>query len=253
LKYYPRVLAVVPPRGGRVYEFAVEWNHELGSLAKIVDTFAKRKSKVLTNTSQLDLKTNTAVGTFYCDSAKALGSAEDLEADIRKLNFVQNVQWASAEHSLFDQFLFPVTVWGRERVILMRLSPLLSIEKRLSQQLGSAGGAIIFSEGEEYAAETVGQYKKITVGASAGELMQNIKDGLRATGWGLFDFKRTKDGYLVTVKDAPVQDGMTEPSRFLCGIIAGILEKVFGIELKITESRFDQKDGSVVVSLSASR
>ena len=181
---------------------------------------------------------------------KADQTVEGVRKAIKELSFVRSVDAASAESSLFDKFLFPVTVWGRERVIVMRMNPLLNIEKRLVQELGSAGSAIMFREGEGYAAETIGQYRAALGSVSTEVLLRNVVDGLRATGWGLFEFKESKDGYEVTVNDAPMLASTSEPSRFLCGVIAGILESVLSVRMKIVESTVEPKSGRVLVRLS---
>jgi hypothetical protein len=132
----------------------------------------------------------------------------------------------------------------------MRLDPLLNIENRLDQELGSAGSAIMFREGEGYAVETLNQYRQVLGSVSQESLLDNVKDGLRATGWGIFDFKTTKDGYEVAVQEAPLIKGMPEPSRFLCGIIAGIVESVYAVKVKVDQSTVDSKSGRVLVRLS---
>ena len=249
-RYFPRNLGVSSPPGDNVHEFLVVWTHELGSLAKILQVFSAHKVKVILTHSQLDEGTGTVVGTCYCDMTKADQTVEGVRKAIKELNFVRSVESASAAKSLFDRFLFPVTVWGRERVIIMRLNPLLNIEKRLAEELGSAGSAIMFREGEGYAAETIGQYRKALGNVSTDLLLENVIDGLRATGWGLFEFKESKDGYEVTVRDAPMFADTSEPSRFLCGVIAGILETALSVRMKIVESTVEPKSGRVFVRLS---
>ena len=190
------------------------------------------------------------VGTFYCDMSKADQVAESLRKEIRGLGFVRSAECESSQLSVFDKFLFPVTVWGRNRVLIMRLDPLLNIEKRLGRELGSAGSAIMFREGESYATETWNQYKSALGEATLETHFENVIDGLRATGWGLFEFKTTKDGYEVTVQDPPTLGDSEEPSRFLCGVIAGILESAHSMKVRVVESTVDRKSGKLTVRLS---
>jgi hypothetical protein len=247
--YFPRNVGVSPPPGENVHEFLVVWSDELGALEKILQVFSAHKVKVIVTHSQPDEAAGTVIGTCYCEMPKGGQTVEALRKAIKALGFVRSVDSASAERSLFDKFFFPVTVWGRERVIIMRMDPLLNIEKRLAQELGSAGSAIMFREGEGYATETVGQYRKALGSASVDTLLDNVKDGLRATGWGLFEFKESKEGYDVTVRDAPRLRDAVEPSRFLCGVIAGILESVFSVRMKVVESTLDPNSARVFVRL----
>jgi hypothetical protein len=248
-KYFPRNLSVSFRPGDRVYEFLVVWQHEAGSMERILGVFSKHGVRVLMTHSQLDEETEAAVGTYYCDLARADQPVESLRNEIKALGFVRSVEYISTESTLFDRFLFPVMIWGRNRVLIMRLSPLLNIEKRLSEELGSAGSAIMFREGEGYAAETLGQYRAVLGSVSAESLLENVKDGLRATGWGLFEFKQTKEGYEVSVRETMLLEGTTEPSRFLCGIVAGIVESIYAIKVKVVESTVDPKSGRVHLRL----
>ena len=248
-KYFPRNLAVASSRNEDVYEFLVVWDHQIESLPEILRVFSKHKAKVTLAHSQLDEDTDTVVGTFFYNLAKADESAENIGKEIKTLRFVRTVEVASTANSLFDKFLFPVTIWGQERVVMMRMEPLLNIERRLVQELGSAGSAIMFREGEGYATATVDQYRKVLGSVTIESLLENLRDGLRATGWGIFEFEATKDGYVVTVESAPALPQATEPSRFLCGIIAGILEALLSANMSVVESNIDQKSGRVVVKL----
>ena len=249
-KYFPRNLAISYKPGFKVYEFLVVWKHEFGSLVMILDVLSRHRVKVLLTHSQLDEDTGMAVGTYYCDLTQADQPVESLRKEIQGLDFVRSADYVSTEQAMFDKFLFPVTIWGRNRVLIIRLDPLLNIEKRLGQELGSAGGAIMFREGEGYATETLVQYRKVLGNVTEQALMENVKDGLRATGWGVFDFQTTKQGYEVTVQDAPLVDGGAQPSRFLCGIIAGILESVYATKVKVVDSTVDPASGKASVKLS---
>ena len=249
-KYFARNLAVSFKPSYKVYEFLVVWKHEFGSMAKILDLFSRHKVKVLLTHSQLDEDSGSVVGTYYCDLTQTDLPVENLKNEIQGLRFVLNADYVSTEQAMFDKFLFPVTIWGRNRVLIMRLDPLLNIEKRLGQELGSAGGAIMFREGEGYAAETLNQYRKVLGNIGRDALMENAVNGLRATGWGIFDFQTTKEGYEVTVQEGPMIDGATEPSRFLCGIIAGVLESIYATKVKIVDSTVDPAGGRVSVKLS---
>jgi len=249
-RYFSRNLAISYRPGYKVYEFLVVWQHEFGSLGNILGVLSKHNAKVLMTHTQLDEETDAVVGTFYCNLTRADQPVENIRRGIKELPFVRSADYVSTEKSMFDKFLFPVTIWGRNRVLIMRLSPLLNIEKRLGEELGSAGRAIMFREGESYAGETLSQYRAVLGSIPPESLLENVKDGLRATGWGIFEFRTTTSGYEVTVSEAPLLESEKEPSRFLCGIIAGILESVYSIKVKIVESRIDSKSGNVVVNLS---
>lgn len=249
-RYFPRNIGVANPPGRDVYEFLVVWDSKADGLSQVLGVFSRHEASVLLSHSQVGEGRDTVVGMFFCELVGPGPPVETLLAAIKKLSFVSIAEYASAQSSLFERFLFPVTVWGRERVIVMRLDPLLNIENRLMRDLGSAGGAIMFREGVSYAVETIHQYKRVLGDASYDTFLENVKDGLRAMGWGLFDFKKSKDGYAVTVQDAPMLVGSSEPSRFLCGMVVGILETLLSAGMKITMSTVEPENGRVKIGVS---
>ncbi len=249
-RYLPRNLGLSSTPGDNACEFLVVWKHELGYLERILEVFTRHKAKVVLTHSQLMENASMVLGTYYCDMSRADQPADSILKEIESLAFVRSVDLANTQKSGFDKFLFPVTVWGRNRVLIMRLDPLLNIEKRLGQELGSAGSAIMFREGESYATETWNQYKSALGDATLETHFENVIDGLRATGWGIFEFRNSNGGYEVTVQDPPTLDGTAEPSRFLCGVIAGILESAHSTKVKVVESAVDRKNGKLTVKLS---
>jgi hypothetical protein len=249
-RYFPRNIGLFSWPGETVYEFLIVWTHEFHSLGTITDVFSKHKAKILMTHSELDGDTNTVVGTCYCDLAQADQTAEGIRKEIKGLGFVRSADFVGTKESPVDKFYFPILIFGGLRVLIMRVDALANMEKRLGEELGSAGGAIIFREGESYAAETMRNFKMVMENPTSESLLQSVKDVLRATGWGLFEFKVSKDDYLVTVDCAPQLEATTEPSRFLCGIIAGIVESVFSIKVRVVESKLDPEEGSLFVRLS---
>jgi hypothetical protein len=77
-------------------------------------------------------------------------------------------------------------------------------------------------------------------GASPQVLAENIIDGLRATGWGLFRFRIIGDGFEVIVSDPPMLESSNyKENRFYYGAAAKILEGLYGNELAFDKSSFD--------------
>ena len=84
----------------------------------------------------------------------------------------------------------------------------MNVEKRLVEKMGSTGEWIMYDEGREYAAEAMTQYKKLFGNSSSNEsILLNTSDGLRATGWGIFEFHRNEEGFFVTVRHPPRIEG----------------------------------------------
>jgi len=143
---------------------------------------------------------------------------------------------------------------NEDRVLLMRVGPLLNIEKHLVNKMGSAGAAIMYEEGKSYAGEAFKQYRSALPNASIEDLLENIKDGLRVTGWGIFRFKRVPDGFEVTIIDPPhLNNNEYKENRFFYGVTEKILEELYGDELTINSSDLDIKNRRLVIQFKKKR
>ena len=143
---------------------------------------------------QLDPGTGTFAGLTTANLAQSDRSAEELRKEIKAMSFVQRVEFASTQKSPFDKFHFPIVVFAGSRALILGMDRVLNMEKSLEQELGSAGSAIMFREGETYAAEVTNGYKLVTKGPdfTLQSLLEVVTDGLRATGWGSSTSRRPR-------------------------------------------------------------
>jgi ACT domain len=236
--------------GEWVYEFVVGGRDEIGGFAKVIEIFSKHNANIRSiYEAPSDEEKHEFVSNMFCDLKRADCTVEQLLKELRNLPFVRRAYSADMRGRLFDKFLFPVFVM-KNRAILFRAQPLLNIEKRLIERFGSSGGAIMFDEGKAYAEETVRQYKVALPGVSSDVLLENIQDGLRATGWGIFDFWRIPEGFEVTVSEPPImEDKSYKEDRFLYGAVAKMLESLYGEELALSTSSLDEKTKKLVFRL----
>ena len=151
---------------------------------------------------------------------------------------------------LFDKFLFPTVIMNKDRVILMRVEALLRMEKSLLDKMGSVGAVMMFNEGKVYGDEALKQYRIALPNATTEILAENIIDGLRATGWGLFQFRKMEDGFEVTVIDPPILENSDyRENRFYYGAAASVLEGLYGRELAMEKSSLDLKNKKLTFKL----
>ncbi len=196
-------------------------------------------------------KSDCFVTGFFCDLTLADCTAEQLESELKHLQFVIEVHCADMKGWIWDRFFFPTSITNNNRVIIMRVEPLLRIEKNLIESMGSAGAAIMLREGQVFAEVTFLQYKKMLPYADKERLIQSSVDGLRATGWGLVDFKQLAAGFEVTVKDPPLlKDPTYRENRFFFGVASRILELVYDVSLNIVESSYDEESNTLSFKLS---
>jgi hypothetical protein len=254
-EYFAKNIAITKPPGDHIFEFLIEGRDEIGALESILRAFSKHKINIRTISAgpgqQVEGKRgNLFVTSAFCDFSKADCTIELLLGELRNLPFVRNALSADMTGRLFDRFLFPMKIMGEHRVILFRVEPLLNIEKHLVERMGSGGAAMMFEEGRSYAEEVIAQYKKALPDLEAEALLDSIKDGLRATGWGIFSFRRASEGFEVTVTDPPLIEGSEyKENRFFYGVTARILESLYGGELVLSGSNLDLKNRKLVFRL----
>lgn len=250
-EYFPKNFALTKPDGKKIFEFVVLIKDQAGAYSRLVETFTSHGIDIKSGFVGQHGSSSQFIANLFCEFARADCTVWIFEEELKRLPFVIRVRSADMAGRYFDKFFFPMTIMNNNRIILMRTEPLLRIEKSLVENLGSGGAALMFQEGRVYAEETLNQYKKIMPNLTADDLLENVKDGLRVTGWGIFDFRRTSDGYEVVVTDPPlIADSHYRENRFYYGVIARVLEMLYGGTLTVVTSHADTERRKLTFYLS---
>ena len=80
---------------------------------------------------------------------------------LRKLGFVNGVDYSEMDGRLFGKARFPLTFYGSERAVALRSNTLISLGMRLAKETGCVGTSSLFEEGRNYAKDTVEELKEI--------------------------------------------------------------------------------------------
>jgi len=239
-QYFPRRIALTRPQGEHVFEFAVVIRDQVGSYAGLIRTFSKHRIDIKSGSVDKMGDSPEFLAIVFADFSRADCTTEQVLDEIRSLSFVINAYFANMSERIFDRFVFPLIFLKGERIIIMGAGPLLNIERHLIEKFGSAGEAIMHSEGQSYASEVMKRWKADLPNSKPQSLMENIKDALRVTGWGVFDFRRLPDGFEVTVTDPPIlEEADHKENRFYYGVASKILEVIHETRLKLVSSKFD--------------
>jgi hypothetical protein len=248
--YHPRLIGLAPPLGsvksGRVYEFLAVGKDEVGTLAKLNGVLNSHHLKLTTAGGYSVPEPGSFVWSGFADYSGSEFKVEDTLREIRKLSFVTYAEATKIEDVVFDRYLFPVTMLGKQRAIIFRAEPFVRVEQRLIAAFGTGGATIMFDEGRHYALEAFAHYLVMLPGASPEVILKNAVAGLRATGWGLFavDVSRLLlDGVAkVSVRDPPFS-GVTgaRESFFTNGIVCGAIEGIFNEKAAVESSSYDEK------------
>jgi predicted amino acid-binding ACT domain protein len=253
-QYFPKNLPIARSKGDNIVEFAIFGRDEIGGFADITQVFSKHKINIkdITSNEVEDVKSRAfcTVAGFFCDFTTANCTIEQIEFELRAIHSVVDVQTYNMKDKIWDRFFFPTNLNG-SRVIMLRVGPLLRIERNLIERLGTAGAAIMFHEGEVYAEETFHEYKKLLPNASTERYLQCVVDGLRATGWGIVEFRKLSFGFEVRIKDPPILIDLDyKENRFLYGAASRIVELLFDTKLFLAKSTFDENTSVLTLKFS---
>jgi hypothetical protein len=252
-RYLPGTVSNIRPPDSNVTEFLVVWEDlDDGAYATILGVFANHRVKVLLSHSFREEKSGNMVAILYGDTSKSDASSDEIKRELKSLKHVNDADFISGRQTLFENFLFPQVSRGN-RWMLLRVRTLASIEESISRQLGTPGNALMFSEGLATATEGQTYPGGVLATSNRDELLRNTCEGLRACGWGIFSIKVIPGGYEAKIEDPPVFEGAKQPGRFLCGVVAGIIQNAHGTELKIDESWIDPRSGTAFIRLSPSK
>ena len=252
-RYIPGTVSNIRPPEPNVTEFLVVWDDsDYGAYGAILGVFAKHRVKIILSQSFREEKSGNMVGILYGDISKGDASSDEIKRELKSLKNVSDVDSISGRETLFENFLFPQVSRGN-RWLLLRIRTLASIEESISRQLGTPGSALMFSEGLATATEGQTYPGGVLSTSNRDDLLRNTCEGLRACGWGIFSIKVIPGGYEAKIEDPPVFEGAKQPGRFLCGLVAGIIQNAHGIELKVDESWIDPRSGTAFIRLSTSK
>ena len=249
---YPRNIGISAPSGESVYELFVLGKSRVGALKEISSSIAAYEIDITSSGRYQVYPSGEFVMTAFLDFRETRATPDLLVSEIRGLPFITRAEIVKPHQSIFERYLFPVTIMNKHRVIVFRVEPLLQIEKRLEEFLGSAGTTIMFELGKSYGMAVVEDYRKDMSTLSGDALMNRIVSGARVTGWGLFEFTALgNDRIDVSIFEPPtaVKPGVGK-SMFTHGLVAGLIEGVYGLQVGIVADSYDAESRTLRLKLS---
>lgn len=231
---------------------------EVGTLSRLNGVLNGHHLKLTTAGGYSVPQPGVFVWSGFADYSGSEFTAQDTLQEIKKLSFVTHAEAVKIDEVVFDRYLFPVTMLGTQRAIIVRAEPFVRVEQRLITAFGTGGATIMFDEGRNYALEAFAQYVAMLPGASPLVILANAVAGLRATGWGVFDVDVSRlllDGIAkVNIRDPPFSGmpGVRE-SFFTHGLACGALEGIFKAKAGVESSSYDEKSRTLYLVLKVIR
>ncbi len=228
---FPRRLAIVAPRGEKVYQFVMVSDDVQGCYVKILDILSKHYVNLSSTFSYSDIPSGTFVTGAFGDFKGADRTPEQVKAEISRLPFVKSIEVEAVGESLFDKSLFPILIAGDIRAAVLPVDALLERERYMLEKEGNGKNAILETQ-VPVGANLSGTLRRFLPWTDSNRLLTATADSLRSLGWGIFEFDTAhlKDGKVKVSVRYPIFSevpGMTN-SYSIVGISAGVLEGVFG-------------------------
>ncbi len=238
---YPRNIGISIPQRDGVYEILVVGKAQVGAFRDLAELISSRAVSLVGAGTYEMFEHREFVFAGYGDFSGTRCTPEELESDLKSMGFVVQAEVDLPASRTFDRHLFPVMISGSERVIMFRMEPFLRAEKRLEDSIGSGGAAMLYEVGRGYGVEVVERYKELYGSENKERLLEMLRAGARALGWGLFEFRAEDVARIyVRIEQPTVLDALRE-SRFTYGMVSGLLEGVFGTRYRVGHSSFDRE------------
>ncbi len=230
------------PLGKETFEFAIYGDDAPSSIARLTDLFLEHGVRLLKHRLDWDDVEKRFAAFYLAETAGADCSASKLGEILRSKSGVESVHVISRTGSLFGYSTFPIILNGASRGVILRIENWFQMEDDLVKWMGTAGESIMFREGESYGVSTCQKYADIFTSDNQTLLFQNLRDGGKATGWGIMDYRLIDDRSVVFLEvKYPVTNSRGEvTSRFFFGMLCGVMEVLLNAKLSVQESIYDR-------------
>jgi len=222
---------------------------EHGILLRILTIFESRGIKISNCNFESDPQSGTFGATIQLEIKNSSQDMVSLVGKVMETKVVSSVEFSPLEGKLFSNFHFPIFLFPNKRGIILPADELIIFENELRSKLGSEADSVIFEGGRSYGSNLISQF--VTDKDREKEAFEKAVEILKATGWGIGKFEAEETGIVnFSLSDPPIDPEIK--SRFLSGIVQGILEKVFGQDMKILADNFDAQKNSLDFTLAKS-
>ncbi len=159
---------------------------------------------------------------------------------------VSSVEFSPLKGRKFASFRFPIVILPGERGVIVQPQLLMN---GLAEDAKQEEAITILEGGRSYGHS----FAKLLHERKTGERDTDIMiQSLKVTGWGIGECKENEKGDITFIMKDPVFGLDSEhdsESRFLVGMIQGMIEEIFSRPMSLQGDRFDGKTNSLVIKL----
>lgn len=227
-------------------ECLIRGKSQRGVLVRLLAIFESRGINVLNCSYELDNDAST-FGAVLVIELKKNSDSETLSI-VEKLmdtKVVSTIEFAPVDGKFFMSFRFPIKILPQDRGVVVQ--PDLLIDGFLSADQRDAPS--IFEAGRTYGRSFASRLKST---AKSERKLDVVNQTLKATGWGVGNYEENERGEITFTLSDPVfgiESEMERRSRFLVGLIQGMIEETIDCSLELLGDRFDGKINALVVRM----
>jgi hypothetical protein len=245
----PLVLSIEGILSDGYCECLIRGQSQRGALVRLLAIFESRGIRVRSCTYESSAESG-AFGTTLILQLEKNSDSETLVLveKLMETKMVSSVEFAPLKGKAFANFRFPIVLLPEKRGVIVLAEALAESIQGAAELSDSALQDAGIRYGHSFAKLSLEEKKS----AKREEMVIQI---LRATGWGIGKFEENEKGEITFVLKDPVigMDSELEgKSRFLVGMLQGMLEEVVGPPLQLLHDRFDGKTNSLVLKLARS-
>jgi hypothetical protein len=238
-----RSLGISCPEGREIFELYISVESRPTILAKIAAIMGERNINILAGHMQCSDDERTGYDLFYLEMADATVTPKELVDTLKRLDFVQDAQIEPKSKVKFETMMFPLTRSGHTRVFVLSSNGWFALVNSILSTFGTAGGAILHSQGVSVGAEIVESIKALFHATVGSELeIENLKAYFSAVGFGILHVSGDRKGMRMTIEQ-PVTSGRKDSvvDQFLVGIVRGAIDKIYSEDYMVQNLTYEDE------------
>ncbi|MDA4112263.1 MAG: hypothetical protein OK439_06955 [Thaumarchaeota archaeon] len=250
VEYYPNNIGNLVLGTSQTYSFLVYGRDERGIQIQILNALHKRGAKILSQTGYVDGRSREFTLCVSCDLSEVSVTPDDLVIELRRIKLVKNALAVCLKNRMFDSFLFPLTIMLTNRVVSVDSNLTFLLQNRLNSEESNLA---LRDVGRAYAIDVIRQVREKLGSLPEEAIQENVKDYLKASGWGSVEWKFETSFVRVSIIDPPIYSGKATSNYFVQGIAAGLIEGLKKKKFTIAEEVYSQDSRSLAIMLAEIR
>jgi hypothetical protein len=227
-------------------ECLIRGKAQRGVLVRLLAIFESRGIAVLNCTYESE----GSQGIFRATLILQLENDSDSETltlveKLMETKMVSRIEFAPLKEKAFGNFRFPIILLPGKRGVVIQPTSLA----RGLQETSHLSDSDLQQAGLAYGRAFAGLVLTVKKSGRAEEIVLQV---LRATGWGTGKLEENEKGQITFILKDPaigIESEGDGASKFLLGMIQGMLEETFSSSLHLLQDRFDGKTNSLVLRL----